>query len=94
MTNPLETQLAQKMYSYLNMNSAVLDSKLLSKKREKASHRSPKVAKQAKHEDVFSREAFDKALDESLDDILAGRLHEVDMKVPEKSIRKIIHQAK
>jgi hypothetical protein len=76
------------------MNSAVLNSKILSKSREKASHRSKKAAKQVEQDAVFSREAFDKALDESLDDILAGRLHEVNMKDPEKSIRKIIRQAK
>ena len=82
------------MYVFLNMSTAVANTGILAKKHEKATHRTKKAAKAGKHEAAFDREAFDKALDESLDDIRAGRLHEVDMKSPEKSIRNIIRQAK
>ena len=89
---PHATQLAYNVYNILNMNTAVLDSDLLSsKKREKASTRHKK---KAEHEVVFNREAFDKALDESLNDLMEGRVYEVDMKNPKESLRKIMDHAR
>jgi hypothetical protein len=73
------------------MNTAILHSDALSsKKGEKASIRHKK---KAKHEAVFDREAFDKALDESLNDLMEGRVYEVDMKNPKESLRKIMEHA-
>jgi hypothetical protein len=86
------TQLAYYVYDIAYMNTAVLDSDILSsKKREKASTRHEKKAKQ---EAVFNREAFDKALDESLNDLMEGRVYEVDMKNPKESLRKIMDHAR
>jgi hypothetical protein len=74
------------------MNTAVLNSDILSsKKGEKATIRHKKNAKQ---EAVFSREAIDKALDDSLNDLMEGRVYELDMKNPEESLRKIMEHVR
>ncbi len=76
------------------MNTAVLDSEILSKKREKASRRVKKAAKGRKHETAFDREAIDRALDESVDGNGKVLLYEVDMNNPQQSVRKIIDHAR
>ncbi len=74
------------------MDTAVLNSDILSsKKGEKAAIRHKKNAKQ---EAVFSREAIDKALDDSLNDLMEGRVYELDMKNPEESLRKIMEHVR
>jgi anthranilate/para-aminobenzoate synthase component I len=72
--------------------AATLDSNSLSaKKKEGATSRTHKKVKATS---TFDREAFDKDLDESLEDLKAGRVYKVNMNNPEKSIQKIIRQAK
>jgi hypothetical protein len=72
--------------------AAALETNSLSaKKKEGATSR---TQKKSKAKSTFAREAFDKDLDESLEDLKAGRVYKVDMNHPEKSIQKIIRQAK
>ena len=76
----------------MNMNTAVLDSDLISsKKREKASTRHKK---NAENKAVFDREAIDRALDESINEKGEVLVYEIDMKDPEKSIRKIMNHVR
>ena len=75
------------LYVFLVMNTVALNSDFPhSKKQENASET---LKKETKAGTAFNREAFDKALDESLDDLTEGRVYEVDMKDPEKSLRTI-----
>ncbi len=90
--NDFETQPALNVYHILSMNTAVLHSDALSsKKEEKASIRHKR---KAKHEAVFDREAIDKALDESLNDLGQVRVYELDMKNPKQSLQKIMNHAR
>jgi hypothetical protein len=76
----------------LSMNTAVLNSDALSSKKGEST--SVRHKKKAKQEAVFSREAIDRALDESLNDLMQVRVYELDMKNPKQSLQKIMNHSR